>query len=124
MPALFFGIVFIAELIITFQIIALIKKCDRKVCEINSAVCALTPKIESSFTKIRIELNKILLSLNKIQQKIQAKKDKYKTLILKNIITGILFLVLNKNGKTVISVLDLVFSVKETVEKWAKNYNK
>ncbi len=120
MPALFFGIVFIAELIIAAHIIAFIKKCDKKVCEINTAVCALTPKIVNSFTTTRIALYKILLNLNKIHQKIQSKKQEYKFIILKNIITGILFMLLNKNGKTVLSTVDLIISIKEIIEKWAK----
>ena len=116
----FFILIFIAEIKITYDIVCYIRKLDVKVCRINEQICALNPKIESNFTNIRIALNKALLALNKVQLKIKEKKEEYKIVILKNIITGILFFVLNSKGQKICSVIDLAFEIKDLYKKWSK----
>lgn len=114
----FFTLIFIAEVKLTIDLIEYIKKVDRAVCEINDKISIYNNSIKKEFTTLRIALNKILLSLNKIELKIKQKKENFKIIILKNILTGILFIILNPNGKKVLSVIDLVFSVNDFLKKW------
>lgn len=116
----FFILIFIAEVKITYDIVCFIRRLDAKVCQINNEISALNPKIESNFTNIRIALNKALLALNKVQLKIKEKKEEYKIVLLKNIVTGILFLVLNSKGQKIFSVVDLAFDIKDLYKKWSK----
>ena len=116
----FIAIVLIAEIIITCQIVSFILKIDSKVCRLNEQIIAITPKIESGFTNIRIILNKILLAVNKFEQKLYTQKEKFKYKFLKNLITIALFLILNVNGKKVLSILDLAFEIKGLIKKFVK----
>lgn len=116
----FFILIFIAEIKLTYDIVCFIRRLDEKVCRINDEITALNPVIDSQFTSLRIALNKALLSLNKIQLKIKEKKEEYKIVLLKNIITGILFLILKVKGQKVFSVIDLAFDIKDFLKKWSK----
>ena len=120
MLSFFIAIVLIAEIIITCQIVSFILKTDSKVCRLNEQIIAITPKIESGFTNIRIILNKILLAVNKFEQKLYTQKEKFKYKFLKNLITIALFLILNVNGKKVLSILDLAFEIKGLIKKFVK----
>lgn len=120
MLSFFIAIVLIAEIIITCQIVSFILKIDSKVCRLNEQIIAITPKIESGFTNIRIILNKILLAVNKFEQKLYTQKEKFKYKFLKNLITIALFLILNINGKKVLSILDLAFEIKGLIKKFVK----
>ena len=122
MLTFFITIVLIAEIIITFQIVSFILKIDKKVCELNEQITALTPVVESSFTSARIALNKILLTLNGFEQKLKSKKEEFKFNILKSLVTTALFLILNTNGKKIISTIELAFSLKDILSKWAKKF--
>lgn len=120
MLTFFITIVLIAEIIITIQVISFILKIDKKVCELNEQIIALTPNIETGFTSARIALNKILLALNGFEQKLKSKKEEFKFNILKSLVTTALFLILNTNGKKIISTVELAFSLKDILSKWAK----
>lgn len=122
MLTFFITIVLIAEIIITIQVISFILKIDKKVCELNEQIIALTPKIEKGFTSARIGLNKILLALNGFEQKLKSKKEEFKFNILKSLVTTALFLILNTNGKKIISTVELAFSLKDILSKWAKKF--
>lgn len=122
MLTFFITIVLIAEIIITIQVISFILKIDKKVCELNEQIIALTPKIETGFTSARIGLNKILLALNGFEQKLKSKKEEFKFNILKSLVTTALFLILNTNGKKIISTVELAFSLKDILSKWAKKF--
>ena len=123
MLTFFFIIVFIAELIIVCSLISWILKLDKKVCELNECFSVINPIIEDTITSVRISINSAALTLNKIQIKIAQKKDKYKTLIIKNIVTFILFLVLSNNAKKVISVTELAFSMVDLSKAVVKAFN-
>ncbi len=120
MLTFFIAIVLIAEIVITFHIISFILKIDKKVCELNEQIVALTPTIEDTLTSARISLNKVLLALNKFEQKLQSKTEEFKFNILKSVITTVLYLLLNTNGKKVLSTIELAFSLKDIMDKWAK----
>ena len=53
----FITIVFIAEVIIASHLISIIRKCDKKVCEINDAIVPLGSVIEKEISLIRIGIN-------------------------------------------------------------------
>ncbi|MBR1618342.1 hypothetical protein IJ674_00440 [bacterium] len=120
MLTFFIAIVLIAEIVITFHIISFILKIDKKVCELNEQIVALTPTIEDTLTSARISLNKVLLALNKFEQKLQSKTEEFKFNILKSVITTALYLLLNTSGKKVLSTIELAFSLKDVMDKWAK----
>ena len=120
MLTFFIAIVLIAEIVITFHIISFILKIDKKVCELNEQIVALTPTIEDILTSARISLNKVLLALNKFEQKLQSKTEEFKFNILKSVITTALYLLLNTSGKKVLSTIELAFSLKDIMDKWAK----
>ncbi len=113
MLTFFFIIVFISELIIVCTLISWIMKLDKKVCEINECFPIIKPLVEDTFTLVRININSIALSLNKIQIKIEQQKNKYKTIIIKNVVTFVLFMLLSRNAKKVISVTELALSVAD-----------
>ena len=116
----FFIIIFIAEIKLTYDLIRIIKRLDDKVCQINEEITAINPTIESQFTSLRIVLNKALLSLNNVQLKIKEKKEEFKIVILKNLITGILFFILQIKGQKIFSVIELAFDIKNFLKKWSQ----
>ena len=120
MLTFFIAMVLISEIIITYHIVSFILKIDSKVCELNRQIISLTPKIESGLTKVRIILNKILLGMNKFEQKLQSNKEKFKYTMLKNLITIVLFLILNTKSKKILSVVELVFDIKNFIAKLSK----
>ena len=118
----FFIIVFIAEIVLTVNVISLILKCDKKVCDLNSVVSAIHPEVQKSFCSLRIAINTLNLSLNKVQLKIEQKKNEYKTIIFKYFITAVLFLILNTNGKRIMSSVETVFTLLDLLKRLTKNY--
>lgn len=122
MLTFFIVLVLISEVIVTAHIVAFILKIDKKVCDLNEQIIKLTPVIEKELTSFRISLNKILLSLNKFEQKLQSKTEEFKFNILKSVITTALYLILNTNGKKVLSTIELAFSLKDIMNKWAKKF--
>lgn len=115
----FFILIFLAELKITFDIVCYLRKLDEKICSLDEQISALNPVIEEQFLSLRIALNKVLLSLNDIQLKIKEKKEEYKIILLKNLITGVLFFILNINGSKILSVVDLAVDIKDFLKKWS-----
>lgn len=115
----FFILIFLAELKITFDIVCYLKKLDKKICSLDGQISALNPVIEEQFLSLRIALNKVLLSLNDIQLKIKEKKEEYKIILLKNLVTGVLFFILNINGSKILSVVDLAVDIKSFLKKWS-----
>jgi hypothetical protein len=78
------AIVFIAELIIAFQLISLIMKADRKVCDINACVKEFNPLAETCMQYIRCVTTTFTTNVKKCVEFIQKQKSK---LIIKTIIT-------------------------------------
>lgn len=121
MLTFFFIIVFVAEVVLTVNIILLILKCDKKICEINQVITSVTPDVEKSLCSLRISINSLNLTLNRIQIKIEQKKDEYKTIIFKYFITALLFLLLNTNGKKIMSNVETAFTVLDIIKRLVKN---
>ena len=113
MLTFFFILIFAAELKLALDLIGIIRRFDAKVCVINEQITAIKPQITKTFTQIRIVINTLLLNTNKIKIKIAEKKDEYKFVLLKHIITTALFLALNVKGKQAMTVVELVFSAKD-----------
>ena len=123
MFVLFFVIVFIAELIVASKIIQIIKKADAKVCTVNEQILSARPQIKKGITSVRIEINKIHLSITQIQIKLKKKKEEYKIVLLKNILTGICFLLLNYNAKRALTTVELALSLKDFISSLRKVFN-
>ncbi|MBP3820273.1 hypothetical protein J6G99_01355 [bacterium] len=113
MITFFVGIVFIAEMIIAYQLIALIKKCDTKISEINDKITAIRPNIDKSFCSLQIGINSCALAVNKIQIKLSEQKNKCKIIIIKHLLSLILLLTLNLNCKKVAAVFDLGIAIND-----------
>lgn len=113
MLTLFFTIIFIAEVIITVQLIALIIKLDKKVLAINQIILGYTPKLKDALYTIRIGVNKALLGVYNLKDKIEKQKARARYKIIKNIITILLFLILNPKGKYTLSTVDILLSIKD-----------
>lgn len=110
---LFFVLIFIAEIKLTADLIGCIKRFDQKVCEANLKITQFQPRISDSFISIRIVINTVLLNINKTKVKIAEKKDEYKFILLKHIITTALFLILNIKGKQAMTVVELLLSARK-----------
>ena len=119
MLVFFFILIFLAEVKITFDIVCYLRKLDKKICSLDTQISELNPVIEEQFLSLRIALNKVLLSLNDIQLKIKEKKEEYKIILLKNLITGVLFFILNINGNKILSAIDLAVDIKDFLKKWS-----
>lgn len=78
------AIVFIAELIIALQLIALIMKADRKICDLNACVNVFNPLAETCMQYIRCVTTTFTANVNKGIKFIQKQKSK---IITKTIIT-------------------------------------
>ena len=118
MLILFFSIVFIAELIITIELIRFIRKFDNTVIEFNERLTSVKPGIIKSLKAVRVAVSKMLFEVTKFQLKFEKQKEKFKNNILKNIITVLLFVVLHKNGKQALALVDLAFSIKGFIESF------
>ena len=123
MFVLFFVIVFIAELIVASKLIQIIRNLDEKVCAVNEQITLANPQIKKGFLTTRLEINKILLSLTQIQIKLKKKQEKYKLVLLKNILTGICFLLLNYNAKRAMTAVELALSLKDFIKVLRKAVN-
>jgi len=112
MLTFFFILIFAAELKLTLDLIGIIRRFDEKVCAVNEQLITVKPRISETLTDIRIAINTVLLQTNKIKVKIAEKKDEYKFVLLKYIITTALFLTLNVKGKQTMTVIEFTLSAK------------
>ena len=79
--------------------------------------------MSDGFRGVRIAINSLNLNLNKVQVVIVQKKEEYKTIIIKNIITGLLFLLLSGNSKKIISGVEMGFAAYDIAKKYMKVLN-
>lgn len=91
-------IVFIAEVIIASQIILLICKFDRKICEMNEYVNAFNPLAETFLKYIRLQVVSITNKVAKITKFIEEQKKKaiFKILIIVGINIGFILFKIKK----------------------------
>ncbi len=120
MFTLFFIIIFIAELIIAYHLIMLIRKCDATVCALNKSLSVSGKQIHKSLIDVRLAVNKGLLALNGTIIKLQETKERYKWIFIKNVATTLLLLALNTDAKKVVASVDLIISIKDFFEKTLK----
>lgn len=123
MLTFFFIIIFIAEVKLALDLIVFIKKLDTKVCAANEQLNIIKPQISNTFTKLRIVINTTLLNINNVKIKIAEKKDEYKFIILKHLITTFIFFALNINGKRAMTIVELLFSAKNFSKSALKLYH-
>ena len=82
------AIVFIAELIIAFQLITLIKKADRKVCNINACVKEFNPLAQTYMQYVRCLTTSATSSVQKILKFIEKQKSQF---LIKTVVTFSLY---------------------------------
>lgn len=121
MYILFFCILFIAEIIVATKIIEIIKKWDAKICEINSKVTKSSSILKTNILSLRISINKILLKITEIELNIKKRKEEYKIILIKNVITGLCFFLLNYNVKKALTFIDLLLSFKHFFDELSKS---
>lgn len=113
MITIFFTIVFIAELIITGWLISIILKADRMVCEANEKVLNLQPAIKEQIQGFKIAVNTVLLGVDFFASFLEKKKEECLNICSKNLITTILFFVLNNAGRKVLGFIDLFLALRK-----------
>ena len=124
MYTFFFTILFIAEVIITVHIVAFIIKCDRKVCEINYSMTGVKEILPDILGYVKGIVSNASLNVSLLKKTISDKKNKYKFFILKHVITGLLFVLLNTKGKKIITFVELLFAFREFIDSAYKSMNK
>ena len=92
------AIVFIAELIIAFQLITLIKKADRKVCDINACVKEFNPLAQTYMQYVRCLTTSATSSVQKILKFIEKQKSQFliKTVVTFSLYAGLVIFKLKK----------------------------
>ena len=115
MLVLFFTIIFIAELIIAGQIIALIQKARQNVCQINQTVTDMKPEIEKNICDVRIAINTILLRITGVHGFIDKRKEDYKKIFSANFLTKAACFIIANDWKKTLCVLDAILTIKNFV---------
>lgn len=81
---IFIAIIFIAELIIAIQLILLITRLDKKVCDINECVTAFNPLVKTCMEYVRCLTSQFC---TKVAKSIEFVKKQREKLIVKTIIS-------------------------------------
>lgn len=115
MLVLFFTIIFIAELIIAGQIIALIQKARQNVCQINKTVTDIKPELERNICDIRIAINTVLLRITGVHGFIDKRKEDYKKIFSTNFLTKAACFVLANDWKKIFLALDVILTLKKFI---------
>lgn len=115
MLVLFFTIIFIAELIMAGQIIALIQKARQSVCQINQTVIDVKPEIERNICDIRIAINTVLLRLNGVHGFIDKRKEDYKKIFSANFLTKVTSFILSNDWKKILMAIDVILTIKKFI---------
>lgn len=115
MLVLFFTIIFIAELIIAGQIIALIQKARRNVCQINQTVTDMKPEIERNICDVRIAINTILLRITGVHGFVDKRKEDYKKIFSANFLTKLASFILANDWKKIFLALDIILTLKKFI---------
>lgn len=120
---LFFIIVFIAEIIIAAKIIEILKQWDKKVCCVNESITSHRPNIYKNLLTAKLSVNKLLLGVTQTKIKLKKKKEQYKIVLIKNLITAICFIILNYNAKRALTIVELLLSLKNVLDTFPKTNN-
>ena len=98
---IFIAIIFIAELIIALQLILLITKLDRKVCDLNECVTAFNPLAKTCMEYVRCMTSQFC---TKVAKSIEFVKKQREKIVIKTIISvsiySLLFIFKFKKLKT------------------------
>ena len=116
MLVLFFTIIFIAELIIAGQIIALIQKARQNVCQINQTVTDMKPEIERNICDVRIAINTILLRITGVHGFVDKRKEDYKKIFSANFLTKAACFILANDWKKIFFALDVILTIKKLLK--------
>ena len=92
------SIVFIAELIIAYQIISIIVKLDKKVCNINCYIKEFNPLAETFLKYVRLQVSSVTNKISNTINYIRERKNKaiVKILIIVGINVGFILFKINR----------------------------
>ncbi len=110
---LFFTIVIVAQLIVTYHIVSYIKALDKKVCAINQSVTEIRPQIVSQITTFKSMITTVSKKLDCFNDFVVEKAQDCEKAIKKNLITTILFYILKIPGKRILTIIDIVMMIKK-----------
>lgn len=117
MLVLFFTIIFIAELIITIQLIALIQNARTGIQSLNKNVTDIKPVLFRNICDIRIVLNTILLKLNGFYDFVDQKKEDYKKIFSANLLTRLASFIIANDWKKIITAIEIILRIKKLLAK-------
>ena len=112
----FFTIVFIAELIILAQLIALINSARRVVCETNKKVTDYKFVIREKCYKTRLSINKLLIALNGVSEKVTKKQNLLKKLFSWQIVPIIITVISQIGFNNIISTVNTFITFKNLLK--------
>lgn len=120
MLAVFFTIVFVAELIVAGWIISAIKKLIVQVEQINLSVNQISPEIISTVTQVRAVAEMISSKLDATKNFIGDTKNDCICGIKKTLITSLLFKLMKLPGKRIMTVIDVVLTLRKLLKTLKK----
>lgn len=112
----FFTIVFIAELIILAQLIALINNARRVICETNKKVIGYQFVIREKCYKTRLSINKLLIALNGVSQKVTKKQNLLKKLFSRQIVPIIITVISQIGFSNIINAINTFVTFKSLLK--------
>lgn len=117
MMTIFFTIIFIAELIITFWIISQIIKCLKWTKETNQIIIENQAAIKNSLTQLNEQIKTVHTNIDSFSGMLEKKKEDFVQVFSKDIITNLGFFLLNTNVKSVLTFIDIILSVRKFIRK-------
>ncbi len=117
MMTIFFTIIFIAELIITFWIISQINRGIKWAQETNKTILESKNTINSTLSELQNEINSVRLNIEKFSGMVEKKKEDFIQIFSKDLITNLGFLVLNTNVKSMLTFIDVILTIRKFLKK-------
>lgn len=110
---IFIAIVFIAELIIAINLILLIVKADRKVCEINDCVEVFNPLVETFMQYARCLVKSFNCTFTDIVEFFKKKKEQviFKTVVM--IVIYLFLIVFKLKTKKASKIYKLISAIRD-----------
>jgi len=110
---LFFTIVFIAQIIVTHWFVSMLIKLDNRVCEINQTISGIDLQFKNKLISVRTIIKAISDNLDCFNTFVEVKKKDCQKALQKNLITSIIFFVLNLPGKRILTIIDIILMIKK-----------
>lgn len=117
MMTLFFTIIFIAELIITFWIISGITTGIKWAKALNQNILEYRMVIINDLIEIKDKLKTANSNIGTFSGMVEKKRTDIVQIFSKDIITKLCFFLLNTNIKSVLTFIDIILSVRKFLKK-------